>query len=150
MKYATKIFLTVILFPQILLGKFQNPFRYRQAATPLMGNDLAACRFSEVNFSPPLGDRRPFSSPPPFYPCAKRRRSLMSRSCQPFTYRIVTPVIGLFSLMNCLLICGFEWICFRSNYIYEEKSPVICITSAIFVDVILIIEEHLSQNSRKS
>lgn len=142
MKYATKIFLTVILFPQILFGKFQNPSRYRQAATPLTGNDLAACRFSEVNFSPPLGDRRPFSSPPPFYPCAKRRRSLMSlRSCQPFTYRIVTPVIGLFSLMNCLLIRGFEWMYFRSNYVYTKKtSPVICITSAIFIDVILMIE----------
>lgn len=35
----------------------------RQMATPLTGNDLAACRFSEVNFSPPLRNRRPFSFP---------------------------------------------------------------------------------------
>ncbi|XP_029673375.1 uncharacterized protein LOC115241656 isoform X1 [Formica exsecta] len=61
---------------------------------------------------------------------------MSSRSCQPFTYRIVTPVIGLFSLMNCLLIRGFEWMCFRSNYVYTKKtSPVICITSAIFIDI---------------
>lgn len=108
-------------------------------ATPLTGNDLAACRFSEVNFSPPLGDRRFFSSPLPFYPYAKRRRSLMSsRSCQPFMYRIVTPVIGLFSLMNCLLLdTRIRTDVFPIELLYGPKkiSPAICITSAIFIDV---------------
>lgn len=91
-----------------------------QMATPLTGNDLAACRFSEVNFSPPLENRRPFSFPAAVTRsilCAKRRRSLMSRSFQPFTYRVVTPVIGLFSLMNCLLVHGFERMYFRLTYV---------------------------------
>lgn len=37
-------------------------FRYRQAATPLTGNDLAACRFSEVNALPLRSRRSSFLS----------------------------------------------------------------------------------------
>lgn len=139
-KYAMKISLIIVFFSQILLSKFENRLATgRQMATPLTGNDLAACRFSEVNFSPPLRNRRPFSFPtavlsmrqtPAFFDVAIVSAFYVSRSQVghrslffdelPLDTRIRADVFPI------------------EDYVYtaRRKSLVFRVASAIFIDVI--------------